>query len=102
MTQLLNLKRLWAEEEAQNLSEYALLLFLVSLTVVTALGSLASRLSTAYSSSSTRVEVASGHAPLSGATLGFGSQPQTNTQPPLRDNEDLNPSKGGVPRLRKP
>ena len=34
-------KRLWREEEAQDLAEYALLLMLVSLTAVAALNSLA-------------------------------------------------------------
>jgi Flp pilus assembly pilin Flp len=78
LTQLL--KRLWPEEEAQSLSEYALLLFLVSLTAVTAMGSLATRVTNVYSIASMHMETARG-ASLSGGSLSYGAQPHTNTPP---------------------
>lgn len=41
--------RLWKEEEGQDLTEYALLVVLVGLASVTAMGSLATAISTAFS-----------------------------------------------------
>ncbi len=41
-------KRLWAEEEAQDLTEYGLLLVLISLAATTAMGTLATAISTAF------------------------------------------------------
>jgi Flp pilus assembly pilin Flp len=43
------LMRLWQEEEGQDLTEYALLLVLVSLVAVAAMGQLGSGVSTAFS-----------------------------------------------------
>ncbi len=42
------LKRLWQEEEGQDLVEYALLLVLISLGSIAAMNSLATAISTAY------------------------------------------------------
>ena len=53
MTQFL--MRLWSEQEAQNLPEFALLLFLVCLTAVSAMGGVATKVNSMYSSASTRV-----------------------------------------------
>jgi Flp pilus assembly pilin Flp len=47
MTELL--KRLWQEEEGQDLTEYALLLVLISLVAVAAMGELGSGISDAFS-----------------------------------------------------
>ena len=47
MTELL--KRLWQEEEGQDLTEYALLLVLISLVAVAAMGELGSAVSDAFS-----------------------------------------------------
>ena len=44
------LHRLWKEEEGQDLTEYALLIVLVALGSVAAMGSLATAISTAFSS----------------------------------------------------
>jgi pilus assembly protein Flp/PilA len=44
------MKRLWKEEEGQDLTEYALLLTLISLALVTALGSLATAIGNVFSS----------------------------------------------------
>ncbi len=89
MTHLL--KRMWLEEEAQNLPEYALLLFLVSLTAVTAMGGLATRIGHVYTSASTRVETASRNGSLSGGSLGYGSQLRTRTLSPFKDDSGPDP-----------
>jgi len=46
-------KRLWKEEEAQDLTEYGLLLVLIALAAVTAMGKLASAISTVFVNAST-------------------------------------------------
>ncbi len=46
------LKRLWQEEEGQDLVEYALLLVLISLASITAMKTLASAISTAFGNAS--------------------------------------------------
>jgi pilus assembly protein Flp/PilA len=46
------LKRLWQEEEGQDLVEYGLLLVLVSLGAVAAMGTLASAISNAFGNAS--------------------------------------------------
>ncbi len=43
------LKRLWQDEEGQDLTEYALLLVLISLVAVAAMGTLGSGISDAFS-----------------------------------------------------
>jgi pilus assembly protein Flp/PilA len=47
------LKRLWQEEEGQDLVEYGLLLVLISLAATAAMSSLASAISTAFGNAST-------------------------------------------------
>ena len=49
------IKRLWKEEEGQDLIEYALLTTLVSLALVTAMGTLATAISTAFTNASTQL-----------------------------------------------
>ena len=49
------LKRLWREEEGQDLVEYGLLLVLVSLGAVAAMGTLASAISTAFGKASSNL-----------------------------------------------
>jgi len=44
--------RLWKEEEAQDLTEYGLLLVLIALAAVTVMGKLASAISTVFSNAS--------------------------------------------------
>jgi Flp pilus assembly pilin Flp len=46
---LATLRRLWLEEEAQDLTEYALLLVLLSLAAVAFLGTLASAIGNVFS-----------------------------------------------------
>lgn len=91
------LKRLWPEEEGQGLSEYALLLFLVSLTAVTAMGGLATRLSTAYTSTSTHVAAASQGPSLSGTALGNGSQTPSSTPSPFENGNNPYRDQAGMP-----
>ncbi len=67
---LIVLKRLWQEEEAQNLSEYALFLLLVSLAVCTAVSSFAAGLSSLYGESSARLLSIMHHYPISGGLSG--------------------------------
>jgi Flp pilus assembly pilin Flp len=43
------LKRLWAEQEGQDLTEYALLLTLIALATITAINGLANSISSVFS-----------------------------------------------------
>ena len=72
------LKSLWVEEQGQNLPEFALLLFLVCLTAVSAMGGLATQVNSMYSNVSTHV-VAAGSPALSGASAGYSSAAFVNT-----------------------
>jgi pilus assembly protein Flp/PilA len=56
MTKLL--KRLWQEEEGQDLTEYALLLVLISLVAVAAMGTLGSGVSDAFSNAAANLTTA--------------------------------------------
>jgi pilus assembly protein Flp/PilA len=49
------IKRLCKEEEGQDLIEYALLLTLISLALVTAMGTLATAIITAFGNASTQL-----------------------------------------------
>lgn len=67
------LKKLWPEEEGQGLSEYALLLFLVSFGAVTAMGGLASRINTICSTACTHVSATTSSESLAGGSMGYAS-----------------------------
>ncbi len=56
MTELL--KRLWQEEEGQDLTEYALLLVLIALFAVAAMGNLGSAISNAFSNAAQNLSTA--------------------------------------------
>ena len=47
------IKQLWQEEEGQDLVEYALLLFLISLAAIGSMKGLASSISTVFASAAT-------------------------------------------------
>jgi pilus assembly protein Flp/PilA len=49
------LLRLWKEEDGQDLTEYALLLVLLSLAAVSSLGTLANAINNAFSSAASNV-----------------------------------------------
>ena len=53
------LKRLWQEEEGQDLVEYGLLIFLIALAAVASMKSLASSISTVFSNAATSLTNAS-------------------------------------------
>jgi Flp pilus assembly pilin Flp len=55
-------KRLWREDEGQNLSEFALLLALVCLTATTSVSCFSLALQTKYSNASSSVTVAASSA----------------------------------------
>jgi Flp pilus assembly pilin Flp len=49
------IKRLWKEEEGQDLIEYALLTTLISLALVAAMGTLATAIGTAFGSAANQL-----------------------------------------------
>jgi pilus assembly protein Flp/PilA len=53
------IKRLWQEEEGQDLTEYGLLLVLVALAAITSMKTLANAISTVFSSASTQMTTTS-------------------------------------------
>lgn len=77
MTQLL--MKLWSEQEGQNLPEFALLLFLVCLTAVSAMGSVATRVNSMYSNVSTHVAAAS-NPDLTGGAGSYSVEAPARTQ----------------------
>jgi pilus assembly protein Flp/PilA len=58
-TMRLNLKKLWRDEEGQDLTEYALLVVLVALGAILAMGSLASAISNTFSIAASNLTSAS-------------------------------------------
>lgn len=67
-------KRLWPDEQAEGLFEYALLLLLISMTAVSTVGSLASTVSNYYSVASMSIARAEQGGSLSGASLRYQVQ----------------------------
>jgi pilus assembly protein Flp/PilA len=53
------LKRLWQEEEGQDLVEYGLLVVLIALFAIAAMGSLATAVSSVFSQAATNLTAAS-------------------------------------------
>ena len=53
------IKRLWAEEEGQDLTEYGLLLVLVALAAVTSMKTLANAIGAVFNSAATQMSSAS-------------------------------------------
>jgi pilus assembly protein Flp/PilA len=52
------LKRLWQEEQGQDLTEYALLLALIALGAITSMGILAKTINNVFSNASTSIATA--------------------------------------------
>ncbi len=69
MTQCI--KRLWSEQKGQNVPEFALLLFLVCLTAVSAMGALAIKVNSMYFNVSTHIVAASNPALTGGSSFAF-------------------------------
>ncbi|HXH50400.1 MAG TPA: hypothetical protein VNM47_13745 [Terriglobia bacterium] len=90
MTQFL--KRIWYEDEAQNLPEYALLLILVCMTAVTAMNGLATRVNKICSSASTQMAVASSKPAVMNGAFSITTESPVNWQSKSEANKDLKPA----------
>lgn len=71
------LKILWMEDKAENMPEYALLLFLVSLTAVSAMGGVATTVNKIWFTASVRMTTASNSA-LVGGPVGYTGEAPAN------------------------
>lgn len=71
MAQLL--KKLWSQERGENLSEYALLILLMSLVVIAGMKGLASGVDSAYTKAATRVIAAGGMGSITTGPMGNAS-----------------------------
>ena len=81
MAQLL--KKLWSQERGENLSEYALLILLMSLVVIAGMKGLASGVDSAYTKAATRVIAAGGMESITTAPMNNASpQPSPLTVKP--------------------
>jgi Flp pilus assembly pilin Flp len=56
------LKRLWEDEEGQDLTEYALLVVLIALAAITALNTLAQGIASVFSNAAANITVTTGGA----------------------------------------
>jgi len=83
------LMRLWSEQEAQNLPEFALLLFLVCLTAVSAMGGVATKVDSMYSNVSTQVVAVSNPA-LTGGSVSYATEAPADTQTKSKDARKSN------------
>lgn len=72
-------KRLWLEEQAEGLYEYALLLLLVSMTAVSTVSSLASKVRNCYAVVSMHVTQARQGGVLAGSSLDYEFQNSPDT-----------------------
>jgi Flp pilus assembly pilin Flp len=79
------LRTLWPEEKGQNLPEYALLLFMVSLATISAVGGLATRVNYICSSASTHMTVARSQA-LVGGSMGYTGEAPADPESKLRED----------------
>lgn len=83
------LKTLWTEDKAQNMPEYALLLFLVTLTAVSAMGGVATQLNKICFAASLHMTMASNPA-LVGASTGYASEtPANRDSDPREANQQI-------------
>lgn len=71
------LKTIWTEDRAENLPEYALLLFLVSFTAVSAMGAVATRVNKICLTASVHMTTA-GNPALVGEAIGYTGQAPAN------------------------
>ena len=79
------LRKLWTEEKAENMPEYALLLFLIAFTAVSAMSGVATTVSNICSSASTHMAVAS-HPALVGGSMGYTIGTPANPESKPNDN----------------
>ncbi|HET9180189.1 MAG TPA: hypothetical protein VFQ24_17675 [Terriglobia bacterium] len=71
------LKTIWTEDKAENIPEYALLLFLVTLTALSTMGGVATKVNKICFAASVHMTTASNSA-LMGATTGYAGQAPAN------------------------
>ena len=83
--------RIWTEERGESLPEFALLLVLVCLTAVSAVGGVATRVDTMYSSVSTHVVAASNPA-LTGGAGSVATGTLAETQDALKGTSKQDPA----------
>lgn len=86
------LTRLWPEERAQDLPEYALLLFLICMAAVSTMGGLASRISTVCSTTSFHMTVPTGSASLTAGSLNYATGNSTAASPNTNDGKKRKPA----------
>jgi Flp pilus assembly pilin Flp len=87
MTQFL--MRIWYEDEAQNMPEYALLLILVCMTSVTVMSVLATRVNNICSSASTHIAAASGKPAMPSGAFSITTENPVNGQSKSQVDKDL-------------
>ncbi|HET7214967.1 MAG TPA: hypothetical protein VFL79_15360 [Terriglobia bacterium] len=85
-------KKLLVEQEGQTLPEFALLLFLVCLTVVSTMVGVAIRVNNMYSNASTHVVVASNPVLMGSGAASYAAAPATQTQINLKDATKQKPA----------
>lgn len=83
------LKAVWAEDKAENMPEYALLLFLIALTAVSAVGGVATQLNKICFAASLHMTMASNPA-LTSASTGYASEtPANRDSDPREANQEI-------------
>ncbi|HKT12151.1 MAG TPA: hypothetical protein VJW77_10045 [Terriglobia bacterium] len=87
------LKKLWSGQEGQTLPEFALLLLLVCLTVVSSMIGVAIKVDGMYGNASTRVVVASNPTLTGSGANGYAGVPATETLIKLKDTTKQKPAK---------
>ena len=85
------LLRLWTEEEGQNLPEFALLLFLVCLTAVSAMGSVAIKVDGMYFTISMHM-AAAGNPALTGGSTTYAVETPAETQAEMKNERERKPA----------
>lgn len=83
------LKALWREDKAENMPEYALLLFLISLTAVSAVGGVANRVNKIWFTASVRMTTASNAALVGGPAAYTVEAPAGPTSNPNEVNQEI-------------
>ncbi|TAM78699.1 MAG: hypothetical protein EPN47_20130 [Acidobacteria bacterium] len=85
-----SLKTLWKEEKAEGMPEYALLLFLVSLTVVSAMNGVAKRVNNICLSASIHMTAVRNPALVGGAMSYTSETPANPYSIPKGNNQEIN------------
>jgi Flp pilus assembly pilin Flp len=86
------LKRLWIEEQAENMPEYALLLFLIAFTAVSAMTGVATKVNNICSSASTHLAVARNKPSMPSGAFSITAGEPINWQSKTQVDKDLKPA----------